>query len=125
VGQATGAGVEIDTAQIGPNVTVYARARHLGFGIPGTSWTGNALQQVAGTVIQLWGGTTPGTLDLAYAEGAYIQGRILETDGDAGADLSHVTLRRGVVSGPILGNPALSRVAYAASGGLRVLQTRP
>src|SRR5581483_10076789 len=79
VDQATGAGVEIDTSQIGPNVTVYARAQHLGFAVPGTSWTGDAKQQVAGNVVQLWGGTPPGSLDLAYIEGADIQGRVLDT----------------------------------------------
>src|SRR5262249_2558072 len=42
VDQATGAAVEIDTGHIGPDVIVYARARHLGFALPGTSWSGNA-----------------------------------------------------------------------------------
>ncbi len=121
VNQATGAAVEIDTGQIGPAVTVYARARRLGFPVPGTAWNGDATQQVAGNVIQLWGGTPAGSLRIAYAEGSHIAGRILETDGvDAGADLSRVTLERGRISGPILLNRALSRIAYAVRNGLRL-----
>jgi hypothetical protein len=125
VDQATGAGVEVDTSRIGPGVTLYARARRLGFPVPGTSWTGRAREQVAGNVVQLWGGTPPGSLRIAYVEGADIQGRILETSGvDRGASLSRVTLVRGRISGPILRNPLLSRVAYAFRGGLRSLLRR-
>jgi hypothetical protein len=121
VDQATGAAVEIDTSRIGGRVVVYARARHLGFAVPGTSWTGDAREQVAGNVVQLWGGTPPGRLDLRYVEGADIQGRILETSGVArGADLSRVTLEVGRATGPILLDPRLSRVAYAREGGIRL-----
>jgi len=112
--QATGAGVEVDTGQIGPNVTLYARANHLGFAVPGTSWTGDAQSQVAGNVVQLWGGTPPGALDVKYAEGNNIQGRIVESNGVSGsASLSHSTVEYGVATGAILSNPLLSKVAYS------------
>lgn len=55
VDQATGSAVEVEADQIGGNVTIFARATHVGFAVPGTSWTGDAQQQVAGNVIQLWG----------------------------------------------------------------------
>jgi hypothetical protein len=112
--QATGAGVEVDTGQIGPNVTLYARANHLGFAVPGTSWTGDAQSQVAGNVVQLWGGTPPGALDVKYAEGNDIQGRIVESNGVSGsANLSQSTVEYGVATGAILRNPLLSKVAYS------------
>ena len=119
--QATGAAVEIDTAQIGPAVKVYARAIHVGFALPGTSWTGGAQEQVAGNVIQLWGGSLAGGLDIAYAEGNDIQGRILETDGVySDASLANATLDYGRATGPILANTQLSRIAYATRGGIKL-----
>ncbi|HEX7084380.1 MAG TPA: hypothetical protein VF186_09735 [Gaiellaceae bacterium] len=119
VDQATGAAVSIDTGQIGPNVTVYARAYHVGFAIPGTSWTGDARYQVAGNVVQLWGASLPGSLDIAYVEGDDIQGRLLDTTGvDPGANLSGVHVDLGRATGPILQNPLLSRIAYDTAGGI-------
>lgn len=116
--QATGAAVEIETNRVS-NVVVYARAQHLGFAIPGTTWTGDAQSQVAGNVIQLWGGSAPGRLDIRYAEGNNIQGRILETNGVAsGSDLSQVSVDYGRATGTILQNPLLSKIAYAGKGGL-------
>jgi hypothetical protein len=123
--QATGAAVEIETTRVS-NVTVFARAKNLGFPLPGTTWTGDAKQQVAGNVIQLWGGTAPGKLDIRYAEGNDIQGRIVETNGvSAGADLSQVSVAYGRATGPILQNPLLSRVAYAVKGGLKLGDVQP
>lgn len=121
VDQATGAAVEIDTGQIGPEVTVYAEARHLGFALPGTGWNGDAQRQVAGNVIQLWGGTPSGTLDLAYVAGGDIAGRLVDTTGvRPGADLSRVTLGYARVTGPILRNPLLSGPAAVGRGGMRL-----
>lgn len=123
--QATGAAVEIETDRVS-NVVVYARAKHLGFALPGTTWTGDAKQQGAGNVVQLWGGTPPGRLDIRYVEGNDIQGRILETAGlYGGADLSQVTVDYGRATGPILQNPLLSRVAYAAADGIRLGNVSP
>ena len=120
VNQATGAAVEIDTTHVGPGVTVYARARHLGFALPGTSWSGNARRQVAGNVIQLWGGTPPGTLDLRYIDGADIRGRLLDTTGvSSGADLSRIRIDLARASGPILQNPRLSGPAVSAVDGIQ------
>jgi hypothetical protein len=122
--QSTGAGVEWGMYRTGPNDVLYARATNLGFAIPGTSWTGDAQRQVAGNVVQLWGQSSPagGSLDIRYAEGNTIRGRILETSGaPAGANYSNVTLDYGVATGPILQNPALSRVAYdTGNTGLRL-----
>jgi hypothetical protein len=121
VDQATGAAVEIDTGHIGPDVTVYARARHLGFALPGTSWTGVATKQVAGNVIQLWGGTPKGLLDLRYIDGADIKGRLVDTTGVyPGADLSQVKLDLARASGPILQNRHLSGSMVEAVGGMQV-----
>jgi hypothetical protein len=121
VDQATGAAVEIDTGHIGPDVNVYARARHLGFAVPGTQWTGAARKQVAGNVIQLWGSTPHGSLDLRYIDGADIQGRLLDTTGVyPGTNLSRVTVGVANASGPILQNPRLSGPAVEAKDGLRV-----
>jgi hypothetical protein len=123
--QATGAGVEIETDRVS-NVVVFARARNLGFPLAGTTWTGDAKTQVAGNVIQLWGGTAPGTLDIRYAEGNDIQGRILETNGVySGADLSKVGVAYGRATGPILQNPVLSKVAYTVKGGLKLGDALP
>lgn len=108
VGQATGSAVEIDTGRIGANVRVYATARDVGFSVPGTSWRGFARQQVAGNVVQLWGGSIPGTLELPYVAGTDIKGRLIDTSGvSEGADLSgvHVGITR---AGRILGNPLLT-----------------
>ena len=121
VDQATGAAVQIDTGRIGAGVTVYARARRLGFALPGTSWSGNARKQVAGNVIQLWGGTLKGSLELRYIEGADIKGRLLDTTGvHSGANLSRVTVDLARVSGPLLTNPLLSGPAVSAADGIRV-----
>jgi hypothetical protein len=121
VDQATGAAVQIDTSQIGPGVTVSARARHLGFAVPGTGWTGDAQRQVAGNVIQLWGGTLPGSLDLRYVAGGDIQGRLVDTTGVyPGANLSHVTVDAARATGPILQNPLLSGPAASAIDGMRL-----
>ncbi len=121
VDQATGAAVEIETDRIGPGVTVYARARHLGLPLPGTNWDGDAHTQVAGNVIELWGGTPKGALDLRYVEGAYIQGRLLDTTGVyPGADLARVRLDSARASGPVLQNPLLSGPAVSAADGLQV-----
>lgn len=126
VNQATGAAVSIDTGQIGPNVTVYARADNVGFAIPGTTWTGDAQSQVAGNVVQLWGASIPGSLDIAYIEGSDIQGRLLDTTGvDPGANLSTVHVDLGRATGPILQNPLLSRVAYQTTGGLSLGNVSP
>lgn len=58
---------------------------------------------------------------LARAEGRDIEGRILETSGVAqGADFSAVSLVYGRPSDKILGNPAFSKVAYAAIERLRL-----
>jgi hypothetical protein len=121
VDQATGASVEIDTGHIGRDVTVYARARHLGFAVPGTSWTGVARKQVAGNVIQLWGGTAKGMLDLRYIDGADIKGRLVDTTGVyPRADLSQVRVDQALVSGAILENRALSGPAVETVDGMRV-----
>lgn len=118
--QATGAAVEIETDRVS-NVVVYARAQNLGFALSNTSWNGDASQQVAGNVIQLWGGSAAGRLDVRYVEGDRVQGRMVETDGvDEGADLSQVSVDYGRATGPILQNPLLSRVAYEATGGLHL-----
>jgi hypothetical protein len=120
VDQATGAAVQIDTGRIGSDVTVYARARHLGFAVSGTGWTGNARTQVAGNVVQLWGGTPKGTLDLRYIEGADITGRLLDTTGVySGADLSRVKVDLARVSGPLLQNPLLSGPAVSVADGIQ------
>jgi len=122
--QATGAAVEIDTGQIGPDVTVYARATHLGFALPGTTWTGDAKHQVAGNVLQLWGSSVPtgGRLRIRYVEGTDIQGRLVETDGiyasAAPTGLATVSIDYGKATGPILQNRALSKVAYAVIDGI-------
>ncbi len=119
--EAVGAAVQIDTGRIGGDVTVYARARHLGFAVPGTSWSGNAQHQVAGNVIQLWGGTPKGTLDLRYVEGADIKGRLVDTTGVyRGANLSRVRVDLARVSGAILQNPLLSGPAVSATDGIQV-----
>lgn len=126
--QATGAAVEVQADRC-DTVTIWSRAKHLGFALPGTSWTGDAQTQVAGNVLQLWtnsGGTTPGPLTIKYAEGNNIQGRILETDGvQASADLTHVTVAYGAATGPILQNPRLSKIAYATKGGLQLEHCTP
>lgn len=120
VGQATGSAVQIDTSRIGPNVRVYATARDVGFGIPGTSWRGFAERQVAGNVIQLWGGSMPGTLELAYVSGANIEGRLIDTTGVSdGADLSGVRVGRTRVAGRILKNPLLTGPAVELVGGMQ------
>jgi hypothetical protein len=120
VNQATGAGVQIDTTHIGGHVTVYARARHVGFAIPGTSWHGYALRQVAGNVVQLWGGTPPGMLDLPFVEGAEIQGRLLDTSGiSEGANLSRVHVGVTRATGPILESPLVSGPAVQLVDGIR------
>ncbi len=122
--QATGAGVEVEMDRIGPSVTLYARAKHLGFPVPGTTWTGDAQTQVAGNVVQLWGGTPPGSLDVRYAEGNDIQGRIVETSGAyGGASYAHSSIDAGVATGPILQNPLLSKVAYNVGSTGLVLGT--
>jgi hypothetical protein len=121
VNQATGAAVEIDTGHIGPDVSVYARARHLGFALPGTSWTGVARRQVAGNVVQLWGGTPKGELKLGYVDGADIKGRLVDTTGVfPGADLAPVTVDHARGGGAILENRALSGPAVEAIDGMRV-----
>jgi hypothetical protein len=122
--QATGAAVEIEGDRC-DNVTVIARAKHLGFAVPGTSWDGTAHQMVAGNVLQIWGGPPPGELDLRYAEGNDIQGRILEMDGAWGS-YSSVTLAYGRATGAILQNPLLSKVAYNTNGtGLKLGDVKP
>jgi hypothetical protein len=121
VDQATGAAVEIDTGRIGRGVRIYARARHLGFAVPGTAWSGAARSQVAGNVVQLWGATLKGTLDLRYVEGADIEGRLVDTTGvRPGADLSRVRVDLARVSGPVLQNPLLSGPAVSAADGIQV-----
>jgi hypothetical protein len=125
LGQATGAAVSIETDRVRSDVVIYARARHLGFALPGTSWTGDAQIQVAGNVIELWDvGGKAGSLDIRYAEGNDIQGRILDTNGCSG-DLSSVRLDYGRATGPILQNPLLSRVAYQGKNGLRLGDVQP
>ncbi|MFL5960993.1 MAG: hypothetical protein ACJ75G_12105 [Gaiellaceae bacterium] len=119
VSQATGAAVQIDTSHIGPRVTVYARARRLGFAIPGTSWHGYARRQVAGNVVQLWGGTPPGNLDLRYVEGADIQGRLVDESGvtdDANLGRVHIGVTRA--TGPILESPLLSGPPVQLADGI-------
>jgi len=125
--QATGSAVEIDSGHIGDNVTVFARATHLGLPIPGTSWDGSAKQQqTAGNVIQIWGATLGGTLDIPYVEGNDIKGRIVQTTGNfPGADLSRGIVAYGRATGPILENPLFSRVAYAVTGGFRLGDVAP
>lgn len=126
VDQATGAAVSIDTGHIGPNVVVYASARHVGFAVPGTSWSGDATDQVAGNVVQLWGASLPGSLDIRFLEGADVQGRLLETEGlYPGANVSHARVDYGRATGPILLNRELSRVAYNARGGIRLGNVQP
>jgi hypothetical protein len=118
--QATGAAVEIETDRVS-NVVLYARARNLGFALPDTSWTGYATEQVAGNVIQLWGGSAVGPLDIRYVEGNGIEGRMLDTHGVyAGADLSGVAVDYGRATGPILQNALLDKVAYETAGGLHL-----
>lgn len=119
VDQATGAAVQIDTTHIGGHVTVYARAHHLGFAIPGTTWHGYARRQVAGNVVQLWGGTPPGALDLAYVEGGAIEGRLIDTSAiSPGADLSRVRVGVARATGTILENPELSGPAVQLVDGM-------
>lgn len=121
VDQATGAAVQIDTGQIGRDVTVYASAWRVGFALPGTSWDGDAQRQVAGNVVQLWGGTPPGTLDLRYVAGGDIAGRLVDTTGvSPGADLSRVRIGYARVTGPILRNPLLSGPAASGTDGIRL-----
>jgi hypothetical protein len=121
VDQATGAAVEIDTSNIGTNVVVYASATHLGFPIPGTTWDGYAKQQTAGNVIQLWGGTLTGSLDIRYAQADDIQGRILQTGGMyPGASLVNASIDYGIATGPILQDPLITKIAYEATDGLRL-----
>jgi hypothetical protein len=123
--QATGAAVEINSNR-SSNVVIFARAKHLGFALPGTTWLGYATTQVAGNVIQLWGGSSAGRLDIRYAEGNDIQGRILETNGvSSGSDISLVSLDYGRATGPILQNPVLSKIAYAVKGGLKLGDALP
>jgi len=101
------------------NVVVYARARNLGFALPNTSWAGYATEQVAGNVVQLWGGSAIGRLDVRYVEGNGIEGRMLDTHGVyPGADLSQVTIDYGRATGPILQKQLLGKVAYETAGGL-------
>jgi hypothetical protein len=126
VDQATGAAVEVEAGQLGPNVKMYARARHLGFAIPGTTWLGYAQQQGAGNVFQVWGATPQAPFDLAYAEGNNIMGRILETDGAyGGADYSQSTLDYGRATGPILQSPLITKVAYARKANLTLGNVSP
>jgi Big-like domain-containing protein len=113
--QATGAAVELDMGQVGSNVKIFSRAKHLGFAVPGTTWLGYAQQQTAGNVLQLWGGSIPsgGSLDVAYAEGNDIQGRMLETSGaSSGANYSHASIDYGIATGPIMESPLVSTPAY-------------
>jgi hypothetical protein len=118
--QATGAAVQIDTSRIGGHVEVSARARHLGFAIPGTTWHGYARRQVAGNVVQLWGGTPPGFLELRYVQGNEIQGRLIDASGvSEGADLAHVTVGVVRATGPILESPLLSGSAVDLRDGIR------
>ena len=124
--QATGAGVEIDTSQIGANVKVFARATHLGFPIPGTSWLGYAQQQTAGNVVQLWGGSLVGSLDIAYVEGNDIQGRMVQAGGiNSGADISKTTVDYGRATGPIMESPLVSTPAYMTNGGIKLGDVSP
>lgn len=113
--QATGSGVEWDEGQTGAGNVLYARARNLGFALPGTTWLGYAQQQTAGNVVQLWGSSPPagGAVDVKYAEGNAIQGRMLETDGAyAGASYASSSLDYGVASGPIMQSPLVTSPAY-------------
>jgi hypothetical protein len=120
VDQATGAAVQIDTSRIGGRVVVYARAHHVGFGIPGTSWHGYARQQVAGNVVQLWGGTPPGNLDLPVVEGDGIQGRLVDASAvSEGADLTRVRVGVARATGPILESPLLSGPPVELADGMR------
>jgi hypothetical protein len=101
--------------QVGSNVKIFSRAKHLGFAIPGTTWLGYAQQQTAGNVLQLWGGSIPsgGSLDVAYAEGNDIQGRILETSGaSSGANYSHATIDYGIATGLVMESPLVGTPAY-------------
>ncbi|HXH97222.1 MAG TPA: hypothetical protein VNH40_08440, partial [Gaiellaceae bacterium] len=124
--QATGAAVEIKTGQIGANVTVFARAKHLGFPLAGTTWNGYATQQTAGNVIQLWGTTVNGNLNVKYAEGNGIQGRILETGGMyGGASLANAYLDYGTATGLILESPLVSKIAYNARDGIHLGDVSP
>jgi hypothetical protein len=128
VDQATGAAVEVDTGRIGADVKLYARATHVGFAIPGTPWNGDAQVQDAGNVFQLWGASIPrgGSLDLAYAEGNNVQGRILDTGGvSSSANLAHASLDYGRATGPIVQNPNLGKVAYATKGGIKLGDVSP
>lgn len=120
VDQATGAGVQIDTSRIGGRVVVSARARRLGFAIPGTSWHGYATRQVAGNVVQLWGGTPPGILDLPLVEGGEIQGRLVDASGvSEGASLARVRVGVARATGPILQSPLLSGSPVELADGMQ------
>jgi hypothetical protein len=120
VDQATGAGVQIDTSRIGGRVVVSAQARHLGFAIPGTTWHGYARRQIAGNVVQLWGGTPPGTLDLRSVEGDGIQGRLVDASGvSEGADLGRVHIGVARSIGPILESPLLSGAPVQLADGMQ------
>jgi hypothetical protein len=120
VGQATGSAVQIDTSRIGPNVRVYATARDVGFGVAGTSWRGFARRQVAGNVVQLWGGSIPGTLELMYVAGADVQGRLIDASGvTEGADLSGVRVGITREAGRILENPLLTGPAVELVDGMQ------
>jgi hypothetical protein len=102
---------------------------HLGFALPGTTWTGRAKDQVAGNVVQLWGPTPPddGSLDIRYVEGNAIQGRILEAGGAYdGASYAGTSVDYGRATGSILEDRRLSRVAYdVGRTGLRLGNVSP
>jgi hypothetical protein len=127
--QPTGAGVSVGMGDIGADDVLYARAVHLGFALPGTTWSGQAKDQVAGNVVQLWGPTPPdgGRLDIRYVEGADIQGRIVETAGAySGASYALSSVDYGRSTGPILENKRLSRVAYdVGDTGLKLIRVAP
>jgi hypothetical protein len=76
---------------------------------------------VAGNVIQLWGGTPPGSLDIRYVAGGDIQGRLVDTTGVyPGADLHRVTVGVARATGPILQNPDVTGPAAQAVDGMRL-----
>jgi hypothetical protein len=127
--QPTGAGVSVGMGDIGPGDVLYARAVHLGFALRGTTWRGEARDQVAGNVVQLWGPTPPegGRLDIRYVVGDRIQGRIVETAGAySGASYALSSVDYGRSTGPILQNKRLSRVAYnVGNTGLKLGKVAP
>jgi hypothetical protein len=78
--QATGGALQLGapSAKIS-NITIYMRVKNQGRAIPG--WKGYATSQIAGNVIQLWGGGPFSNVICKYLEGDTCMGRMVEDNG--------------------------------------------